>query len=105
VILPSAWRSAEHDTPSPIGSEAPWRGRRITRTSWQKYLPPNCAPTPNDCVSACTSCSIARSRKAWPSSEPCVGRSSRERQEASFTVFLVSSGEGDPITLRRGYGG
>ena len=29
-----------------IGSEAPWRGRRMTRTSWQKYLPPNCAPTP-----------------------------------------------------------
>ncbi len=25
----------------PIGRLAPWRGRRITRTSWQKYLPPN----------------------------------------------------------------
>ena len=28
------------------GHEAPWRGRRITRTSWQKYLPPNWAPMP-----------------------------------------------------------
>jgi hypothetical protein len=37
-------RSAEHDTPMPTGHDAPWRGRRITRTSWQKYLPPNCAP-------------------------------------------------------------
>ena len=31
-----------------MGSEAPWRGSRMTRTSWQKYLPPNCAPTPSD---------------------------------------------------------
>jgi hypothetical protein len=23
----------------PTGQEAPWRGRRITRTSWQKYFP------------------------------------------------------------------
>jgi len=37
-------RSAEHDTPMPTGQDAPWRGRRITRTSWQKYLPPNWAP-------------------------------------------------------------
>ena len=51
VILPWACRSAEQDTPRPIGSEAPWRGRRMTRTSWQKYLPPNCAPTPIGCVS------------------------------------------------------
>ena len=48
--LAHAWRSAEHETPSPIGSEAPWRGSLITRTSWQKYLPPNCAPTPSDWV-------------------------------------------------------
>ena len=46
VILPSAWRSAEHDTAIATGHEAPWRGSRITRTSWQKYLPPNCAPIP-----------------------------------------------------------
>ena len=60
----------------PMGSEAPWRGRRMTRTSWQKYLPPNCAPTPKDCVSLWTSSSIARSRKAWPASEPCLGSES-----------------------------
>ncbi len=30
----------------PTGQEAPWRGRRITRTSSAKYLPPNCAPMP-----------------------------------------------------------
>ena len=32
-----------------LSSEAPWRGRRITRTSWQKYFPPNCAPIPMRC--------------------------------------------------------
>jgi hypothetical protein len=46
VILPFAWRSALHDTPMPTGQLAPCRGSRITRTSWQKYLPPNCAPMP-----------------------------------------------------------
>ena len=30
----------------PTGQEAPWRGRRMTRTSWAKYLPPNWAPMP-----------------------------------------------------------
>ena len=30
----------------PTGQLAPWRGRRMTRTSWQKYLPPNWAPMP-----------------------------------------------------------
>ena len=38
--------SPEQLTAIATGSEAPWRGRRMTRTSWQKYLPPNCAPTP-----------------------------------------------------------
>src|SRR5262249_31886984 len=33
VILPSACRSAAHETPSPMGSEAPCLGSRITRTS------------------------------------------------------------------------
>ena len=46
MILPSAWRSAEHETAIATGHDAPWRGSRITRTSWQKYLPPNCAPMP-----------------------------------------------------------
>ncbi len=31
----------------PTGQEAPWRGRRMTRTSWAKYLPPNWAPMPS----------------------------------------------------------
>ena len=55
VILPSACRSAEQDTAIATGQEAPCRGSRTTRTSWQKYLPPNCAPMPNDWVSLKTS--------------------------------------------------
>jgi hypothetical protein len=35
----------------PTGQLAPWRGRRMTRTSWQKYLPPNWAPMPISWVS------------------------------------------------------
>ena len=76
-MRPRAWRSAEHDTPMPIGRLAPWRGRRMTRTSWQKYLPPNCAPMPLACVSLWTFSSISRSRKAWPYLLPCAGRLSR----------------------------
>ena len=73
VILPSACRSAEHDTAIATGHEAPCRGSRTTRTSWQKYLPPNCAPMPNDWVSLKTSSSSSRSRKPCAASEP-VGR-------------------------------
>ena len=32
VIFPLIWRSAEHETPIPTGQDAPWRGRRMTRT-------------------------------------------------------------------------
>ena len=63
-------RSALHDTPMPTGSDAPCRGSRITRTSWQKYLPPNCAPMPMVRVSSSTFCSISRSRNAWPALLP-----------------------------------
>jgi hypothetical protein len=42
LIFPRTWRSAEHETPRPTGHDAPWRGRRITRTSWQKYLGAGC---------------------------------------------------------------
>ena len=77
VILPSACRSAEQDTAIATGHEAPWRGSRTTRTSWQKYLPPNCAPIPKDWVSLKTSSSSSRSRKPWASIEPSVGRLSR----------------------------
>ena len=55
------------------GHEAPWRGSRTTRTSWQKYLPPNCAPMPNSCVSSKTSFSSSTSRNAWAAIEPSVG--------------------------------
>ena len=46
-ILALTLRSAEQETPMPTGQEAPWRGRRTTRTSWAKYLPPNWAPMPS----------------------------------------------------------
>ena len=65
MILPSAWRSAEHETAIATGQDAPWRGSRTTRTSWQKYLPPNCAPIPNDWVSSKTFSSSSTSRMPW----------------------------------------
>ena len=48
-----------------------------------------------------TSASIARSRNAWPSSLPCVGRLSRYLVEASFTVFIVISAEVPPMQIAR----
>ncbi len=105
MILPSAWRSAEHDTASATGHDAPCRGKRITRTSWQKYLPPNWAPMPNCCVSASTFASSSTSRKPCPSSLPDVGSVSSECADASFAVFNVISAEVPPITSARWYGG
>ncbi len=77
VILPSACRSAEQETAIATGQDAPWRGSRTTRTSWQKYLPPNCAPIPNDWVSLNTCSSSSRSRKPCAAIVPSVGRWSR----------------------------
>ena len=74
VILPSACRSAEQDTAMATGQEAPCRGSLITRTSWQKYLPPNCAPMPLRLVISRTACSSSMSRK------PCAGRRAGGRQ-------------------------
>lgn len=54
----------------PTGQEAPWRGRRITRTSWQKYFPPNWAPIPIFCVNLCISASSSVSLKPCPWSFP-----------------------------------
>ncbi len=85
----------------PIGRLAPWRGRRITRTSWQKYLPPNCAPMPIRRVISSTCRSMSRSRKAWPAGVPSVGSVSSQRVEASLTVFSVSSAEVPPIAIAR----
>ena len=77
VILPTACRSALHETANATGQLAPWRGRRTTRTSWQKYLPPNCAPIPVCWASFNTFCSSSTSRNAWPSALPAVGSESR----------------------------
>ena len=63
VILPSACRSAEQETAIATGQDAPCRGSLITRTSWQKYLPPNCAPIPIFLVMSRTVCSSSTSRK------------------------------------------
>ena len=89
----------------PTGHEAPWRGMRITRTSWQKYLPPNCAPMPILRVISSTFASISRSRKARPYSLPLVCRFSRYFADASFTVFRLDSADVPPITIARWYGG
>ena len=77
MIFASAWRSAEQETPIPTGSDAPWRGSRITRTSWQKYLPPNWAPMPSSRERFRTSRSSSTSRKARSSGFPVVGSASR----------------------------
>lgn len=78
---------------------------RITRTSWQKYLPPNCAPMPILRVISRIVCSISRSRKARPNSLPLVCRLSRYLAEASFTVFRQVSAEVPPMASARWYGG
>ena len=105
VILPSTWRSAEQLTPMPTGHDAPWRGSRITRTSWQKYLPPNCAPIPVSAASCQIFASSSTSRIAWPSSFPEVGSPSRYRVDAYLTVLRFISAEVPPTTIARWYGG
>ncbi len=77
VILPFTLRSALQLTPSPIGHEAPCRGRRITRVSRQNHLPPNCAPSPIPRLAFIRAASSSRSRKACPEADPRVGRPSR----------------------------
>ena len=89
----------------PTGHDAPWRGSRITRTSWQKYLPPNCAPMPFLRVMSSTCCSSSRSRNARPLALPLVGSESRYLALASLTVFSVYSADMPPITIARWYGG
>ena len=105
MILPSACRSAEHDTAIATGQDAPCRGSRTTRTSWQKYLPPNCAPIPNDCVSSKTFCSSSRSRNACADIDPDVGSPSRYFADAYFAVFSANSADVPPTTTARWYGG
>ena len=105
VILARHWRSAEQDTAMATGSDAPWRGRRITRTSWQKYLPPNWAPMPKSCVSLSTFCSNSTSRKPCAEIEPEVGSVSRYFAEAYLAVLSANSAEVPPTTIARWYGG
>ena len=74
LILALMLRSAEQLTPIPIGQLAPWRGKRMTRISCARYLPPNCAPSPILCASSRSLASRSMSRKARPVSSPVVGR-------------------------------
>ena len=102
VILAFAWRSAEQETAIAMGSDAPWRGKRTTRTSWQKYLPPNCAPIPKVRVSSRTFCSNSTSRKPWPvAASPEVGKESKYLVLASFAVFTVCSALVPPMTIAK----
>mmetsp|Transcript_32903 Transcript_32903/g.93528 ORF Transcript_32903/g.93528 Transcript_32903/m.93528 type:complete len:219 (-) Transcript_32903:743-1399(-) len=105
VIFASAWRSALHETPMATGQEAPCRGNRMTRTSWQKYLPPNWAPIPISWLIFLIFSSISRSRKARPSLLPVVWRVSMCFVLAYFTVFSVISALRPPMAIARWYGG
>lgn len=50
---------------------------RMTLTSWQKYLPPNCAPIPISWQILSTLSSHSKSRNARPEASPDVGSSSK----------------------------
>ena len=104
VILPSACRSAEHETAMATGSEAPCRGSRTTRTSWQKYLPPNWAPMPKSRVSSSTCSSSSVSRNPCAAIDPSRGRSSRYLADAYFAVLRANSALVPPMTMARWYG-
>ena len=73
------------------GQDAPCRGSRITRTSWQKYLPPNCAPMPIRRVMSSTSASSSRSRNPCPAADPVTGSASRYLADAYLAVFSANS--------------
>src|SRR5277367_2822027 len=105
VILPSACRSAEQETAMATGQDAPCLGSLITRTSWQKYLPPNCAPIPIFLVMSSTVCSSSTSRKPFPPVVPSVGSVSRYRAEAYLAVLSAYSALVPPTTIARWYGG
>src|SRR5215472_16842322 len=105
VILPSACRSAEQDTAIATGHDAPCRGSRMTRTSWQKYLPPNCAPIPVLRVMPSTVASSSTSRNPCPSGSPEVGSVSRYRADAYLAVLRANSALVPPTTIARWYGG
>src|ERR1019366_7922199 len=105
VILPSACRSAEHDTAVPTGQDAPCLGRRITRTSWQKYLPPNCAPMPIRRVRPSNCSSTSRSRNPCPLAEPAAGPAARYFADAYWAASSANPALVPPTTMARWYGG
>ena len=102
VIFALAWRSAEQETPMPTGQEAPWRGRRMTRTSSAKYLPPNCAPMPIS-RAACEQFRLEFEVAERPAVLVAGGRAGRRRYlvEASLTVLRQVSAEVPPMTKAR----
>lgn len=61
--------------PKPTGHDAPWRGRRMIRTSCARYLPPNCAPRPILWASSST-CFQVRYHELTSVLLPVVGNSS-----------------------------
>ena len=90
----------------PIGTRgAVPRRCRTTRTSWQKYLPPNCAPMPIwFCVSLWTFGLEGddRGRRGTALLLPSVGRVVEPAcVEASLTVLRFISAEVPPITMAR----
>ena len=101
VILPSAWRSAEHDTPKPD------RQRRAVARQ------PDHAHVVAEILAAELRADAERLRhlqhlllhreiaEGVAVLAALVGRLSRYLVEASFTVFMVSSAEVPPMTMAR----
>src|SRR5579863_8264270 len=105
VIFPSACRSAEQDTAMATGHNAPCLGSLMTRTSWQKYLPPNCAPIPIRRVIPSTCSSSSASRNPCPAADPERGSVSRYLADAYLAVLSANSALVPPTTMARWYGG
>lgn len=76
-IFANCCLSALQLTPIDTGHDAPCLNIRITRTSWQNYLPPNWAPMPKSCVILSTFFSVSMHLNARPNSFPLSGKLSR----------------------------
>ena len=90
----------------PTGHDAPWRGRRITRTSWQKYLPPNWAPMPKlagqlEDLGLQLEVAARVAELVAGGGQAVVGSGSL----ASLAVSTAYSAEVPPMTTPRWYGG
>lgn len=101
LINASICLSALQLTPIPTGHDAPCLGNLITLTSWQNYLPPNCAPIPNFWAICSILFSASISLNALPSSFPDVYRLSYYLADAYFTVLSVNSADNPPITTAK----